>query len=403
VALSVDEARGLILKAIPAFQPIELPLAEAYGCVLAADVVAEYDIPSFSSAEVTGFAARSADVAAATQEAPVTLSIVASAAPGRPSEATVGWGEAVRISPGGPIPAGADCVIPSDEPTAEEARVVDPVPEGSGVRPAGDDVGAGSVLVPAGRRLSAAEIGLLATAGYGGALAFPTLRVAVLSIGSMIEPGRPAGVGQARDANSYMLLGALRDAGAVPYRVGIVAQAESELRETVQSNLLRADAIVVSGAAPSEAGESVALALAGMGDLEAFDLAIHPGASFAFGLVEGKPFFSLPGKSASAFVTFELFARPAVLTLMGRRDLRRPELGAVLEEAVTGPPGKELYVPVQIGRREGNWRCAPAGPPSEDRLAPLVRSNGLAVIPPGEKAAGAGDEVRVQILRPLER
>jgi molybdopterin molybdotransferase len=402
VPLSVDDARRQVLQALPALQPIELPLAEAYGCVLAADVVAEYDIPPFSSAEIGGVAARSADVVGAKAGSPVTLNIVGSSAPGRPSEATVGWGEAVRIAPGGAIPAGADCVVSIDEAVGNEVSVGEPVPEGTGVRSAGDDVEAGSLLVPAGRRLSAAEMGLLATAGYGAALAFPKLRVAVLSIGSLIEPGRAAGLGQAFEANTYLLLGALRDAGAVPYRVGTVPQAGDDLRETVLSNLLLADAFVVSGAAPAEAGESVALALAGLGDLKGFEVSLHPGGSFAFGLVEGKPFFSLSGKSAAAFVTFELFARPAVLRLMGRHDLRRPEVQAVLDEAVGGPDGMELHVPARVGRREGTWRCLPAGPASEGRLAPFVRSNGLAVIPEGGTAA-EGDEVRVQILRPLEK
>ncbi|HEV3475457.1 MAG TPA: gephyrin-like molybdotransferase Glp [Actinomycetota bacterium] len=402
MALSVDEARRLILEAVPPLQPIELPLAEAYGCVLAADVVAEYDIPAFSSAEVRGVAARSADIAAATAAAPVTLRVVGTAAPGRPAEVTVGWGEAVRIAPGAAVPAGADCVVPIEEAVSQEAEVVEAVASGSGIRPAGDDVGAGSLLVPGGRRLSSAEMGLLALAGLGGALAYPKVRVAVLSIGPLVEPGRPAGMGQIRDANSYLLLGALRDAGAVPYRLGNVTRAETELREMVQSNLLRADAFVVSGAAPAEAGEAVALALAGMGDVETYDVAAHPGSSFGFGVVEGKPFFSLSRKVAAAFVTFELFGRPAVLRLMGRRDLRRPEVRAVLEDDVSSPADVERYVPSRVGRREGTWHCAPTGPSTDDRLAPIVRANGLAVIPPEGKAS-KGDEVAVQILRPMAR
>ncbi|HEX2025693.1 MAG TPA: gephyrin-like molybdotransferase Glp [Actinomycetota bacterium] len=400
-ATPLEDARRQILDAVPPLQPIDLPLAESYGCVAAAEVTAEYDIPPFSAAETDGYAARSADVVGATSSAPVTLRVAGRVEPGRPPDVTVGWGESVRVTAGAPLPAGADCVIPPERVAtdADAVRVVDAVPAGANVRPAGEDVRAGAVLVPAGRRLSAPELGILATAGHGSVLAYPKVRVAVIALGRLIEPGRPTGFGQVRDAVSYLLLGALRDVGAVPYRIGIVANAERELRGAVMSNALRADAFVVTG---GEGERDVPDALVGLGDVRTVRVGVHPGGQVAFGHVEGKPFFNVSGRPVSAFVSFESLVRPAVMRMMGRSDLERPHLKAILDEVPEGPRDVTLLVPVRLTARDGRWHCLPTGPAAESRLGSVVRANALLTVPPGDPPA-PGSEVRVQVLRPLQR
>ena len=396
---SVDDARRAILDATSPLQPIELPLAEAYGCVSAAEVVTEYDIPPFSSAGIDGFAARSADIVAATEGSPVRLRISGWALAGRPPEVTVGWGEAVRIGAAAPIPAGADCVVPDEatEVEGEEVLVSEAVKADSNIAPAGSDLAGGSVLVPEGRRLAAAEIGLLATAGYGGVLAYPKLRVGVIALGDLIEPGREAAFGQARDASSYLLLGALREVGAVPYRIGIVGSIEKDLHDVVTSNALRADAFLVVGGEPGST-EAVASALS-LGDIRTYSVAIHPGGELGHGVVEGKPFFHLAGAAASAFVSFDVFVRPAVLKMMGRRDRGRPELKAILDAPVSGPSDTALYVPAHLEHRDGAWHCTPMGPAGEGHLASFVRATGVLVVPPGDTEVAAGSEIQVQVLR----
>ncbi|MGH2686585.1 MAG: hypothetical protein ACRDJP_14060, partial [Actinomycetota bacterium] len=123
----------------------------------------------------------------------------------------------------------------------------------------------------------------------------------------------------------------------------------------------------------------------------------------ATGLVEGKPFFLLPAGPTAAFVAFEVFARPAVLRLMGRTDVRRPEVGAVLDQPVSGPSGMALYVPVRLSHREGEWHADPTGPAAPDRIGAMVQANGLAAVPPGDVEVPAGERVRVHVFRPLER
>lgn len=402
--LSLEDARRRVLDGVAPLQPIELPLAEAYGCVSARDVAAEYDIPPFSSSQIDGFAARSADVAAASPDAPVRLRVAGWALAGRPPESTVGWGEAVRVAAGAPVPAGADCVVPPPdfEVDGEHVRVSRPVGAGHAIRPAGEDVAGGTVLVPAGRRLSSAELAALATVGHGSALAYPKVRVGVVSVGELVEPGREAGFGQVRDAASYLVLGALRDVGASPSRIGIVRDVEKELREALSSNSLRADGFVVTGA-PLGGPEAVANGLAGLGEVRSYSAALHPGGSVAAGVVEGKPFFFLPAGATAAFVAFEVFVRPAVLRMMGRRDVQRPEVPAVLDEPVSGPAGTALYVPVRLAHRDAVWHATPTGPAEPDRVGAIVHANGLAVIPPGDTAVPAGERVRVQVFRPLDR
>jgi molybdopterin molybdotransferase len=403
--LSVEEARRRLVDGVSALMPIELPLTEAWGCVLARDVVTEYDIPAFSSAAVDGFAVRATDVATASAQAPVQLKVSGSVMAGRPPETTVGWGEAARIFAGGAIPAGADTVVPAErvEMGGEVVRLAASFPAGANIRPSGQDVRAGTVLAPAGRRLSAAELSLLATAGLGGALAFPKVRVAVVSLGELVEPGRPTGFGQVRDANSYAIVGGLREVGAIAYRVGIVQNVEADLRETLLSNLSRADAFIVAGGVGEEEGDRVSLLVAGMGDLETFRVAMRPGGTLGFGILDGKPFFSVSGEPASAFVSWEVFVRPAILKTMGRRDLGRPEVTAVLDADIPGPGGITRYVPARVSHRNGAWRAAPTGSGAPGLMGAVVQANGFLVLPPEEESRRAGEQARVQLFRPLER
>jgi molybdopterin molybdotransferase len=403
--LSVEETRRRILESVQPLAPIDLPLAEAHGCVMARDVVTEYDIPPFSSAMVDGFAARAADVVGASPQRPVTLRVAGRVLAGRPPEVTVGWGEAARISQGAPVPAGADAVVPASAARVEGESVLvgRPVQAGTAIRPAGEDLRAGSMLVPAGRRLSAAELGILATAGFGTALTYPKVRVAVVSVGELVEPGRPAGFGQVRDAVSYGLVGALRDVGAVPYRVGIVQDVEADLRESLLSNLSRADAFICAGGATEEEGDRIGLLLAGLGDVETYRAAMRPGGTIGFGVVDGQPFFSLPAEAAAALVSFEVFVRPAILRTMGRRDMGRPEITASLETSLPAAGGAARFVPARVSHREGAWRVRPTGPGAGNRLGAVVAANGLVLLDADDDPRSPGDRVRVQIFRPLER
>jgi molybdopterin molybdotransferase len=402
---SVDEVRASILEGIRVLDAIELPLQEVHGCVMAADVRAELDIPPFSSSGMDGFAVRASDVQAALVDEPVELRIVGWAPAGRQPDATVGGGEAVKIATGAPIPGGADCIVPVEHTLVEgeTVLVLRAFPEGSYVRPAGQDVKAGQVLVPAGRRVSAAELGLLASSGHASVLVHPRPRVVVLSTGDeLVEPGRPAAYGMVRDANSFTLYGALRDVGAVPYLAGIVKDDADALKEEVLGLSTRADCFITSGGVSVGERDVVKKAFFRRGDIDFYKVAMQPGMPQGFGRVDGVPYFGLPGNPVSVFVSFELFIRPSLLKMMGRRDIFRPEVWAVLEADLSGPPNKTVFARVRVWRERGQWRAASTGPGASNLLGTVVRANGLAVIPEGLETATAGSRVRVMLFRALE-
>jgi molybdopterin molybdotransferase len=284
----------------------------------------------------------------------------------------------------------------------ETVRVTQALSPASHVRPAGEDVRAGEVLVPAGRRLSGPEIGMLAASGQPAALAHPKVRVGVLSVGQgLVEPGAPAEFGSMRDSGSYTVFGAMRDLGAVPYRLGIVGGTDEDLREAMLSNLVRADAFVAL--ATEDEASRLVHALGTVAELEWLQVAMYPGMTQVVGTVEGMPFFLLSASPVSAFVSFEMFVRPALLKMMGRHDIKRPEVMAVVDEELSGPSGLTLVVPARVARVESKWHATPSGPPGPNLLATLVRANGLILVPPEQGHVSPGTPVRVQVFRSLDR
>lgn len=402
---SVDEVRDSILANIQVLSPIELHLQEAFGCVLAQSVVAELDIPSFASTGMDGFAVRASDIRGATQDEPVLLRIAGRAAVGRPPEATVGAGEAVRIATGAPIPGGADTIVPIEHCVVQGSavHVLKEFPERSFIRPAGQDVKAGQVLVPEGRRIAAPELGLLASSGHASVLVHPRPRVVVLSTGDeLVEPGRPAPFGTVRDANSFTIYGGLRDVGAVPYLAGIIRDDPDALKDEVLGLATRADCFISSGGVSVGERDVVKKAFFRRGEIEFYKVAMQPGMPQGFGRIEGVPYFGLPGNPVSVFVSFELFIRPALLKMMGRRDIFRPEIYAVLETDITGPREKVQFARVRVWRDRGEWRAASTGPAASNLLGTVVKANGLAIVPVGTETATSGSRVRVMLFRALD-
>jgi molybdopterin molybdotransferase len=401
----VDEARERVLSQIKPLQPLALPLQEAEGCVLAQQVVAGADIPDFASSAMDGFAVRSSEVGDATPASPVELRIVGRALIGQRPESTVGGGEAIRIATGAPIPAGADTIVPIEncEVVGDTVRILSGSPEGKHIRPTGEDVKGGEVLLPAGRRLGAPELGLLATAGFSHPLVHPRARVVVLSTGDeLIPPGQTPEYGQVRDSNAYLLFGALREAGAVPMMAGTVRDEVDDLKDRVLSHLVQADAFISSGGVSVGERDVVKAAFFKRGELDFYKVAMQPGMPQGFGHIEGKPFFGLPGNPVSVFVSFEVFIRPALRKMMGRQQLFRPEITARLDTDVSGPEGKMQFARVRVKRTKEGWIATPTGGRGSNLIATVSRANGLAMVPAGISTAPAGSEVKVMVFRSAE-
>ena len=205
-----------------------------------------------------------------------------------------------------------------------------------------------------------------------------------------------------RDANAYTIFGALREAGAMPVLAGIVRDEPESLKETVLNYEPQADAFVSSGGVSVGERDVVKAAFFRRGDVDFYRVAMQPGMPQGFGQIEGKPFFGLPGNPVSVFVSFEVFVRPAILKMMGRTSLGRPEVIARLTEEVRGPRGKTQFARVEVTRGAEGWVATPTGGRGSNLISTIARANGLAVIPAGTGAAPAGTEVKVMLFRSSE-
>jgi molybdopterin molybdotransferase len=396
---SVGEVRSSILDSIKPLEPVELTLEEAWGCVLVEDVKAPYDIPTFASSAMDGFAIRSSDTA----NPPAALRKVGSAFIGKAPEVAVGGGEAVWIATGAPIPEGADAVAPKEDcrQADDTVEVLKTFEAGNAVRPPGQDLKEGEIVVPGGRVLLGPELGLLSTAGFPTVTVYPKARVCVVATGDeLVEPGQQLEPGQIPDANSYTIFGGLKEIGIDPFRTGIIPDDEEQLAEVFSSNSSKTDCFISSGGMSVGDLDVVKKVVTGMGRIDSYKVAMQPGMPQAFGELEGKPYFGLPGNPVSVFVCFELFIRPALLKMMGRSDLDRSKIRAIVDEELEGLPAKDRYTRVRADVVDGQWHARSTGPPSSHLLGGVVKANGLAIVPEGTSKIEPGGEVEVLLFRP---
>ncbi|MEX0651128.1 MAG: gephyrin-like molybdotransferase Glp, partial [Actinomycetota bacterium] len=266
--------------------------------------------------------------------------------------------------------------------------------------PVGEDVAEGTVLVERRKRLGGPQLGLLANARHPTPLVHPRPRVIVLSTGDeLIPPTETPDFGQIRDSNAYTLFGALREVGAIPVLAGIVRDDPDSLKQTVLDYLIQADAFISSGGVSVGERDVVKAAFFRRGDIDFYKVAMQPGMPQGFGHIETKPYFGLPGNPVSVFVSFELFVRPAMLKMMGRTQLDRPEVTASLATEVSGPRGKMQYARVVVERGDDGWIATPTGGRGSNLISTVARANGLAMIPPGTETAPAGSQVQVMVFR----
>jgi molybdopterin molybdotransferase len=396
-----DEAQRRATTGVEPLSPRELPLRDGHGCVLAASVTAPIDLPPFASSAMDGFAVRAQDVASATAGRSVALRMAGRVDMGQRADASVVRGSAVSVPTGGQVPDGADAVVPVEHCVVEGDRVLvlRPSAPGKHVRPAGEDVRAGQVLVPAGRRLAGADLGALAAAGLATVPVRPRARVGILSTGDeLVEPGQVRTGARIFDANAFTLHGSVLDAGAIPVGLGTVPDDPRMLAEVLFAAVPDVDLMVSSGGVSVGERDPVKAAFAGRGEVEFLEVAMQPGKPQAFGTIAGRPYFGLPGNPVSVFVSFEMFVRPALLRMMGRRQAR-PEVTASLDGELTGPSEKVRFARVRVRREGDRWRAAPTGGRQSNLAATASRANGLAVVPLGVDTLRPGDRCRVFLFR----
>jgi molybdopterin molybdotransferase len=399
---SVDEHLAEILAKVAPLRPMELHLLDAHGCVLAEDVVATAPLPGFDNSGMDGYAVRSADIAGATPQAPVTLPVIGDIAAGTTRVLTVSEGLCARIMTGAPIPPGADAVVPVEwtDGDPRQVRIGNQPDVGAFIRRAGEDIRPGDVVVRSGLLVGATQVGLLAAAGRRAVVVRPKPRVVVISTGAeLVDLGEPLAYGQIVDSNSYALTAAVREAGAIAYQVGIVPDEPRALTRAIEDHLIQADLIVTSGGVSVGAYDVVKQVLGQLGTVAFEQVAMQPGMPQAFGVVgDDIPIFGLPGNPVSALVSFEVFVRPALRRMLGAEPLGRPQVIALLTQPVRKRAGKRQFLRVYVTRQGDQVLAEPTGGQGSHMLAGLAAANGLAVVPEDVTELDAGAPVTVWLL-----
>ena len=395
---SVEEHRRVVAGLINPRPPVALPLADALGLVLAADVVAPLPLPGFDNSAMDGYAVLATDVADAGQDSPVRLPVAEDIPAGRTDIPPLAAGTAHRIMTGAPLPAGATAVVPVEATDgATDTVTIRSAPrEGQHVRRAGEDVTAGTTVLRAGQVVTPATLGLAAALGLGELTVVPRQRVLVVSTGTeLVGPGVPLQPGQIYESNGVMLAAAVRDAGADVAASPMTGDDVDAFRETLRGHVADADLILTTGGVSAGAYEVVKDALGGSGDVEFVKVAMQPGMPQGAGRLDGVPVVTLPGNPVSALVSFEVFVRPALRVAMGRPDAERPRREAVLTEDLTSPRGKRQF---RRGVLDGD-AVTSYGPPASHHLRWLASANCLLELGEDVDSVNAGSRVQVWDLR----
>ncbi len=398
--ITLNEAIDLVLAEVRPLGSERLPLLETLGRVTAAKVISPSPVPSFDNSAMDGFAVRGADlVGAAHGEG---LLITAEIPAGRPSGESLEPGCAARIMTGAPLPEGADTVVQVEHVEERDGRVfVTTAPAmGKNVRYAAEDVRRGDVVLPGGAPVGPAEIGLLTSIGVEELAVARRPRVAILSTGSeLVPPGRPLGPGQIRNSNSFTAWGQVLAAGGEPVLLGIAPDEPDETRRLI-AQALDADVTITSGGVSVGDYDFVKQIEDELGVERRFwGVATKPGKPLAFGVHKGRLVFGVPGNPVASMVCFELYIRPALLAMQGRRDFWRPWLTAVAGEPVKATKDRaEVRRCLLSHDADGGWRFTTTGPQGSGILRSMVLADGLVVVPARHPGGAAGDPYLVVLL-----
>ncbi|NWF68909.1 MAG: molybdopterin molybdotransferase MoeA [Chloroflexi bacterium] len=407
--LNVDTALEQILAGIAPLDAETLALHNALGRVLAADIVADVNIPPFPNSSMDGYAVRAADVAQVPTALQLVMDIPAGSAPATPLLA----GQAARIMTGAPLPAGADAIIPVENtdtrfvPGEESAlpsqvTVLKTSKAGDYVRPVGEDFHAGHRLLAAGRVLRPQDIGVLAALGRALVPVIRQPRIVVLSSGDeLLDAHEPLTPGKIHDVNGYTLAASVAQLGAIPLRLPTASDMLEAIRALFHAALAQQPNAIISSAGVSVGSfDLVRTVLAELGQVNFWKINLRPGKPLAFGMLQGVPFFGLPGNPVSALVTFDVLVRPALLKMSGK-PVSTPTALAVVAEPLRSD-GRRSYLRVTLERQGEKLVARSTGTQSSGALMSMVRADGLLIIPEDIYEVAAGTELRVRLFKSLE-
>ncbi|MDO8886886.1 gephyrin-like molybdotransferase Glp [Candidatus Oleimmundimicrobium sp.] len=397
-----EEALKIILDEVR-LQPVEkVNLMDSLGYVLAEDVVSDMNIPPFDNSAMDGFAIIASDTVGASKESPCKLKVLGDLKAGDVSDFQVTSGSALKIMTGAPVPQGADSVVKKEDTSLnnEEVLIYCEAKKGDNVRLTGEDVTEGEKVFPCGLDIRPQEIGLLASLGKSELKIFKPPTIAIISTGDeLVEINEPLAPGKIRNSNTYSLTAQVISCGAKPVPLEVARDNMDATRKLIEKGLNISDILLTTGGVSMGDYDVVKDVLTGLGaELKFWKVAQKPGMPLAFWRLGDKLIFGLPGNPVSTVVCFEEYVRPAILKMMGKNHIFRPEVDAIFEHDLKKKPGRAFFVRVNVRRKNGEFYVSLTGPQGSGILKSMSLANGIAVIPAETTLVKTGDKVKVHLI-----
>ncbi len=387
--LSAREAARQIVAALPRQPSLRVPLDDALDAVLAEEIVSPLDIPAWTNSAMDGYAARASDVRSASAETPVTLRVVEAIAAGAVPTRSIGPGEAARIFTGAPVPDGADSVIRQEDTDlgSAQVRILANRDAGQNLRGVGEDIRRGTRVLTAGSELGPAQLGVLASMAVSHPMIVRRPRVAILASGDELadldQPDAILSGSKVASSNTHTLVALVRRAGGEPVNLGIARDDPADLREKMEA-ALAADLVITSAGISVGDHDYVREVVQSLGgDMHFWRIRMRPGAPVGFGLIRGVPWIGLPGNPVSTMVTFELFVRPAIRWMAGRRLPWRRSVKVRVMEPVKLGPRLQHFLRVVVTRKVDVLEARLTGPQGSGVLSSMALANALLIVPEG--------------------
>jgi len=398
----LHEAQKTVFEATKTLGLEKISLLDAFGRVLGEDIIAARDNPPWDNSAMDGFAVRWEDIKqehAITK--PVALKVIEDVPAGTVATKSVGPGQAIRIMTGAPIPKGADTVVKVEEtePSEDTVKIFKEVERGGNIRPQGEDVKKGDCIIAKGTQIRPAEAGMLAILAKSFVLVYQRPRVAILSTGDeLADLDERFDEEKIINSNSYGTAAAVQEAGGIPILLGIAKDQPAALKEKI-SHGLNADILVLSGGVSMGDYDFTKAVFKDLGaEMNFWKLAIRPGQPLAFGKIQGKLAFGLPGNPVSSMVTFEQLVRPAMLKMGGHRSYGRPVVQAVFQEKFSKRTDRRHFLRGILSRENNVLTVRTTGDQGSGILTSMVKANGLIDVPEEVERLNPGDIVNVQVL-----
>jgi molybdopterin molybdotransferase len=416
--ISVEQALEKVLNNINVLDEEERPLLECLGQVLAEDVRSEINVPPLDNSAMDGYAIRASDVKGASRENPRVLDVIDMVIAGGISQKSVEPGTAIRIMTGAPTPQGADAVVPFEDTDETEKElssrkipgkigIMTEEKLGANIRKAGESVTKGALVLAKGSVIRPSEIGVLASLGKAKIKVIRRPIVAILATGDeLTNPGEPLSQGKIYNSNTYSVAAQVQREGGIPKLLGIALDNEASVVDKINRGL-DTDLLVTIGGVSMGDYDVVKNVLARQGEIVFWKVRSKPGKPLAFGNLKRDnqksqtrdlPHLGLAGNAVSCMVNYELFVRPAILKMMGKKNLKKPTIEATVEDSITNDDGRRVFARVIVEKRDNQYFARLTGPQGSGILTSMTLANGLAIVPEDKAQVVKGDKLQVMML-----